>query len=367
MSASRESDDASSPSATPPPREQRSASIPVGQKLAAAREREGLSVRETAERLHVVTRYVTAIESGEYTVLPGVVFLKGYVRAYARIVGLDEDALSQALEAELQIRDDVHDHATKPLPHEPRPKSNSMAILAGLFALALVALVAFLLVRPDPIAVPSATTGPYDTDTPVEGDLPVTDTPRQPEIDEAPGSVDGMSQTFEDEALDPVVEEEIPEEATEDFSSMRRGLYTTPEADAVSEPGIEQTAESVPVESVQDGRGVGEAATGRAAAIAPSAESAGMGTPGAGMTDARVTVVFTGDCWFDIRAANDERTVGLYREGQSLTFSGPLPMEVIVGAVGATQISVNGQPLDFSRYRVRNNRVEFTITSETLQ
>ncbi|WP_416398376.1 helix-turn-helix domain-containing protein [Allohahella sp. A8] len=365
FSASREAEDASSPSGTPPSKGARaSVAATIGQKLAAAREREGLSVRETADRLHVVTRYVTAIEAGEYTVLPGIVFLKGYVRAYARIVGLDEDALSQALEAELQIRDDVPDHSAKPLPHSPKPKSHSLGILAGLFALALVALVAFLLVRPDPVSVPSATTAPYEGEAPGEEEAPVAAEAQSPDESEVSATdSDGLesekaAELAVEEPVEPSVEEEFLVDETEEFGSVRRGLYTTPDPATSNE----QVAEPVQVEPASTARrSASSAARPVLAGSAPTESTA------SGVGDATVSVVFTGDCWFDIRAANDERTVGLYREGQTLTFKGPLPMEVIVGAVGATQIRVNGQPLDFSRYRVRNNRVEFTITSETLQ
>ena len=377
ISASRDSDDATSAGASSAgPRASVGSAKTVGQQLAAAREREGLSVKDTAERLHVVARYVTAIESGEYAVLPGTVFLKGYVRTYARIVGLDEDILSRSLETELQGRDDVRDHSAQPLPRRTAPKNNALGILAGLFALALVALVTFLLVRPDPVTVPSATTDPHDADNSVEGEVAANEEALDSveDLDQVMVGSAGDSEDFsETDAAESGLEQEI---LAEDFGSVRRGLYTASDAQPVSTPGTEQVAE--PVSSAPAGTEIVQpkpvqSSSARAAqvpAVVVPAVEAGQsaGATGSGVpSDAVVTVVFTGDCWFDIRAANDERTVGLYRAGQSLSFSGPLPMEVIVGAVGATEIMVDGRPLDFSRYRVRNNRVEFSITSQTFR
>jgi cytoskeleton protein RodZ len=65
----------------------------LGQALAAERERQGLSRADVAQRLHMSAYQVEAIETGDYTRLPKGTFLRGFVRNYAKVLGLPADAL----------------------------------------------------------------------------------------------------------------------------------------------------------------------------------------------------------------------------------------------------------------------------------
>jgi cytoskeleton protein RodZ len=67
----------------------------LGQTLASERERQGLSRADAAQRLHMSAYQIEAIETGDYTRLPKGTFLRGFVRNYAKILGLRaEDALA---------------------------------------------------------------------------------------------------------------------------------------------------------------------------------------------------------------------------------------------------------------------------------
>jgi cytoskeleton protein RodZ len=65
----------------------------LGQKLAAERERQGLSRSDVAQRLHMSAYQIEAIETGDYSRLPKGTFLRGFVRNYAKVLGLAPDAL----------------------------------------------------------------------------------------------------------------------------------------------------------------------------------------------------------------------------------------------------------------------------------
>jgi cytoskeletal protein RodZ len=67
----------------------------IGQQLRAAREARGISLREISEQTRISTRYLEAIEQNNYKNLPGGIFNKSFVKAYAKYVGIDEkDALA---------------------------------------------------------------------------------------------------------------------------------------------------------------------------------------------------------------------------------------------------------------------------------
>lgn len=60
-----------------------------GAQLAAARESRGMSVADIAHQLKLSPWQVEALESGNYRRLPGAVFVRGFIRNYARLVKLD--------------------------------------------------------------------------------------------------------------------------------------------------------------------------------------------------------------------------------------------------------------------------------------
>jgi cytoskeleton protein RodZ len=67
----------------------------LGQTLASERERQGMSRTDAAQRLHMSAYQIEAIETGDYTRLPKGTFLRGFVRNYAKVLGLPgDDALA---------------------------------------------------------------------------------------------------------------------------------------------------------------------------------------------------------------------------------------------------------------------------------
>lgn len=69
----------------------------IGQQLAAARQAKGLSTAEVAEKLKLTARQIEALEAEEFERLPAAVFVRGFVRNYARLVGLAPEALVPSL------------------------------------------------------------------------------------------------------------------------------------------------------------------------------------------------------------------------------------------------------------------------------
>jgi cytoskeletal protein RodZ len=67
-----------------------------GEQLRLAREARGISLREISEQTRISTRYLEAIENGDLKRLPGGIFNKSFIKAYARHVGYDEN---EALDA----------------------------------------------------------------------------------------------------------------------------------------------------------------------------------------------------------------------------------------------------------------------------
>ena len=74
----------------------------VGQELAFAREEKGMSQEQIADILNLTLANVIALENDDYESLPSWTYVSGYLRAYARLLGLDSDSLRDKAEARIQ-------------------------------------------------------------------------------------------------------------------------------------------------------------------------------------------------------------------------------------------------------------------------
>jgi cytoskeleton protein RodZ len=68
--------------------------LSAGAVLRAARESAGLSIEQVAEKLHLLHSVVNALEKDTYDRIRGETFVRGYMRNYARLLGInDQDVL----------------------------------------------------------------------------------------------------------------------------------------------------------------------------------------------------------------------------------------------------------------------------------
>lgn len=81
-----------------PPQEQQTSVASPGAQLAAQREALGLTVEQIADQLKLATRQVRALEAGDYDALPNMAVVRGFVRAYAKVVKLDATPLVAMIE-----------------------------------------------------------------------------------------------------------------------------------------------------------------------------------------------------------------------------------------------------------------------------
>src|SRR5579872_6613918 len=62
-----------------------------GERLRREREMRGITLEEIAHSTKIGTRNLRALENEEFHLLPGGIFNRGFVRAYAHFLGLDEE------------------------------------------------------------------------------------------------------------------------------------------------------------------------------------------------------------------------------------------------------------------------------------
>lgn len=74
----------------------------VAEQLRLAREAHGLTVYEVADITKIRTDHIRALEEGDYDAFAAPVYIRGFVRSYARLLRLDGQAIMEALDAELR-------------------------------------------------------------------------------------------------------------------------------------------------------------------------------------------------------------------------------------------------------------------------
>ena len=72
----------------------------LGPTLKRARELKGLTLEDVAATTRISLRYLTAIENSRFDTFVGAVYALGFVRAYARMVGLSETWAADTLRVE---------------------------------------------------------------------------------------------------------------------------------------------------------------------------------------------------------------------------------------------------------------------------
>ncbi len=345
---------------------------PLGKRFRNAREALGLSVSEVAERLHIIPKYVRCIESNEYSQLPGVVFLKGYIRSYARLLGLPEDQVVAQLEEALTASGSYVESADRFASLPPPPREGLGTALLFLAVLMLAAGAGWYWLQRAPLepalsagsgAAGSGSAGSGASTWAAAGNDAVAgrilDRAEAPEAILAAEEAEAVGQSrtplpisLGDDGQAADGENEIGEAAdatgeSDDGVGDAGGEFRLPiDADDMASPEVGNHAADTIAEPAAD-----------SALLQP--ESEGVGSD----IDARITLtaVFSGDCWFDARDRDNERVVQLFRAGQQVSFTGLQPVRVIIGAADRISLSVDGRPLDLRRYPVRNNRVEFIL------
>lgn len=106
----------------------------VGGLLSRARAAQGLSLAEVANTTRIPIRYLKTIESGDYADLPSPTYSAGFVKSYARLLGLDGQELSDAFRAETGQAAHVHLPASYEPADPARTPPKWLALLALLVA-----------------------------------------------------------------------------------------------------------------------------------------------------------------------------------------------------------------------------------------
>lgn len=233
-----------------------------GRRLRRARERRELTTAAVADALHLERRMVEALEAEDYDVLPPATFVRGYLRAYARHVGVPESEVVQAY-------DGLGLEEARPL----TPTVGSVRRGAGLVGMAWVGLIVLagvvgggwlawdrgLVQMPTSLADLGIPTGGDEVSTADAGTVgePAADEPLTAEVESPPAAAPADGQTASQASEPAASDEEAPTGAAGATALTSRdanaaGSTSGGEPDAGTEPGGAATSlPDVPLGTVE--------------------------------------------------------------------------------------------------------------------
>jgi cytoskeleton protein RodZ len=259
----------------------------VGQILRDAREAQGMSLDDAAMRLRLMQRQVAAMETDDFESLGQAVFARGFVRNYARLLGLAPESLLARMHG-APAEPAAVTQAEPPLP-------SSWLTSPWLILLSLGLLVG--------VAVPVALYLWLNS-----------------EVDEGPGN-----QTSPAVQVDSApAAEPMPAAASTDTATQAAPTDTATQA-APGEPGV----------AAAD---AGEAG----ATVAPDETAA---------TSSVLHLEFGAEAWTEIKDASGHMLHRqLNPAGSSIDVSGQPPFELVIGNAAQARLTYNGRPIDLKPF-----------------
>ena len=306
-----------------------------GETLRQARENNGWTLAEVALKLNLTVSSLSNLEAGAFDKLPGHTFARGYIRAYAKLLGMDQAALVH--EFDVYTGTDSTGSSVHSLGRIEEPVRVSHTILRIVSLLLLLAVIGggFLW---------------WQDQTSMRAKDLVGLTPEHVEVEGA----DGTTQIH---PLDEPEDQAVAEAKTEgDAAVPAEPAGDQTGATALALPGVPEApvavapAPATPAPAAQTAptpTPVTPVAPASVAAPAAPVTEAAPAVAGAG----KVGVQYTADCWTQITDANGKVLFGgLKRKGDNLEVSGKPPLSLRLGYALGAQVTYNGQAVDVAPF-----------------
>lgn len=313
-----------------------------GEILRKLREEKGLTHAAVGQALHLTGHYIRALEADDYSKLPALTFVKGYLKSYARFMDADVDTVLARYDNHIEVMLDAGKQ-TERVQRSRRRHDQALrwAIGAGFVVVAgLVAGWWFLSGDDTPAnaaqtSAPAAQTGiaarPQGNSPAANPAATRSSTTVAGTFTPAPAANSGTAVTAKPitEAVATTTTDDVGQEISQEINQEQE--TQTAEATGVNEENNE--------ENNQENSGV---------TITPEANGARqVALVSAGEDELRV--VFNGNSWIEV---DDGRSVRLYndmlRAGDTLTIRGAAPFHVLLGDATQVAISVNATAIDIS-------------------
>ena len=367
--------------------------ISVGLRLQKARMEKKLSQVQVAEKLFLTTQIIECLDDGAFERIPKKAFIRGYIRAYARVVGLEGSELVAAYDAEVGRDDGQEGEATILMNAEDPSIAKNPIFRAGAMGITVLVIVVLLVWM-----VMSG--GQMDRSGPPPSSVRATSSNAEGQIRDEASSVTTRGSSMSDENSPSITDRDVvpdPEDGRAgDSAEIAEEAYDEAELDGESalspgnqdrDPGAEDLSEQEPSQASQSSET--ERETGDVAlygeAEAPPVRSAlgasvGEATPNVfrSVTDTGrfIQVIVDGEdtvvirtaesCWVEVADATGYLLYGdLNQSGDELEVIGAAPFQILLGKASAAQVRFNGQEVDLEPHTTRQFTARLTVGEST--
>ena len=308
-----------------------------GYLLRQAREEQGISQKEAARDLHLTSNVINALEEDNFESIRSFLFARGYIRSYARHLGLD----GQALVAEFDAVYGVPDHSSKPMlginhvGQQSKPGDTWVKFISIVFVIGLlVASVVWwqtqnggsMLQRLNDVSLPS-----LSTETLIE------------DIDDIDASSVEVTQLS------------LNESEVSAMASAEQASVAVESNVQISNPLVVAAVPEVLVVTEAVNEQVIAAATEPEVEVTMAADNANQQDPLVtedtvvlAADQAVLSMIFAKDCWVEVKDGNGKMILSdLYSAGDSIEQVVTAPIEVLLGrSSGVTLMTFNDQTID---------------------
>lgn len=166
----------------------------IGQALREARLANGIDLAEAQRVTKIRTTYLQALEEERWQVLPGPSYVRGFLRTYAKYLGLDADEIVSRYRGEHREEEAPGPIPRDMLPHagEVQPHPHRTGRIVAVLAAALVAVIAIVAI--------SGGDGERSTAGPLDPDAP------EPNLSEATDATEPTDETTTETEPEPAAE-----------------------------------------------------------------------------------------------------------------------------------------------------------------
>ncbi|MCZ0742611.1 cytoskeleton protein RodZ [Vibrio diabolicus] len=292
-------------------------SIEAGTLLKNKRESLGMSQKQVADRLRLRVSVIEDIENNRFESQQVATFTRGYLRSYAKFVGLDEKMVLTALEQTADVQPQEQEIEMQSFSRKTKDEKHNSRIMLLTWVIGLVI-----------IGISAAWWWQNQQENSLTKE--VTDS-----------SVEAPKPTAQELAdIDLMTAEELIASTPEEVVSTSNDVVETSEVpvEQGSAPLLAETENTTSVDSEEPVAVIETAEEEQPAPVVPE-----------GMT--LLTMKFKADCWIQVKDTNGKTLVsGTHKPGQDVELTGKAPFKVILGAPEGVTMTFASEPVDLSGY-----------------
>jgi len=328
--------------------------VSPGQMLREGRERHNLTLEQVAERLHLRQQVVSDLEQDQYSKYVSSTFTRGYLRAYARLVEVDDEAVLAAYST-LGLVDKPQQ--MKSFSRRTRQQSNDNKLM----------LVTYIV---GALIIGSAVVFWLQNSRDTNGDVATPNNPgnvtqrlvdeqnEQVDIEQPVNSQDNVSQAREPIFVNPNNEPDSDSASQTGENSLASTQDVAAHDEALGEiagEGEEGAAQDTADQDAADQDTTDQETTDQDLAGQVDGSDASDGAleqAETGLPDEPLVLTFSGDAWIRIVDATGEPIAfGVKPDGHVSALDGQPPYDIAIGAPENVALYYEGEAIDLSSYR----------------